>query len=94
MGCSGSKDRPRQFQPIPDRFQTIEEVQKAVRAAGLESSNLIIGVDFTKSNTWTGEKTFGGMDIPLHLIHASVHRGDHTLEPGTATVPIHFYGVY
>ncbi|KAG2522771.1 hypothetical protein JM16_004487 [Phytophthora kernoviae] len=26
----------------------------------LESSNLIVGVDFTESNTWTGKKSFGG----------------------------------
>jgi len=41
-------------------------VQDALRRAGLESSNLIIGVDFTKSNTWNGKNTFGGNN--LHAI--------------------------
>mmetsp|Transcript_28812 Transcript_28812/g.72541 ORF Transcript_28812/g.72541 Transcript_28812/m.72541 type:complete len:279 (+) Transcript_28812:210-1046(+) len=48
------------FYAIKDNYNTIEEVQQALRKAGLESSNLIIGIDYTKSNTWTGEKSFGG----------------------------------
>mmetsp|Transcript_44564 Transcript_44564/g.115889 ORF Transcript_44564/g.115889 Transcript_44564/m.115889 type:complete len:323 (-) Transcript_44564:359-1327(-) len=48
---------------IRDNFDTLEEVQTALRRAGLESSNLIIGVDYTKSNTWNGEKTFGGKSL-------------------------------
>eukprot|EP00271_Cylindrocystis_brebissonii_P017244 TRINITY_DN440_c0_g2_i2.p1 TRINITY_DN440_c0_g2~~TRINITY_DN440_c0_g2_i2.p1 ORF type:complete len:362 (-),score=25.51 TRINITY_DN440_c0_g2_i2:463-1548(-) len=47
-------------QAIPDNFESLEAVQTALRVAGLESSNLIIGVDFTKSNEWTGQRTFGG----------------------------------
>ncbi|KAJ0042692.1 hypothetical protein Pint_17139 [Pistacia integerrima] len=39
---------------IPDNFKTLEEVTAALREAGLESSNLILGIDFTKSNEWTG----------------------------------------
>lgn len=31
-----------------------EQVTEALREAGLESSNLIVGIDFTKSNEWTG----------------------------------------
>jgi E3 ubiquitin-protein ligase RGLG len=31
------------------------QVAAALRDQGLESSNLILGVDFTKSNEWTGE---------------------------------------
>ena len=30
------------------------QVTTALREAGLESSNLIVGIDFTKSNEWTG----------------------------------------
>jgi E3 ubiquitin-protein ligase RGLG len=30
------------------------QVTAALAQAGLESSNLIVGIDFTKSNEWTG----------------------------------------
>uniref|UniRef100_A0A6N2MNG4 VWFA domain-containing protein n=1 Tax=Salix viminalis TaxID=40686 RepID=A0A6N2MNG4_SALVM len=33
-------------------------VTEALARAGLESSNLIVGIDFTKSNEWTGAKSF------------------------------------
>ncbi|AAD30238.1 Similar to gi/3844599 F31D5.2 gene product from Caenorhabditis elegans cosmid gb/U28941 and contains PF/00097 Zinc (Ring) finger C3HC4 domain. ESTs gb/F19963 and gb/T42582 come from this gene [Arabidopsis thaliana] len=45
---------------IPDRFSSLDQVSKALREAGLESSNLILGVDFTKSNEWTGKTSFDG----------------------------------
>lgn len=48
------------FVAIPDKYRSLEEVQDALRKAGLESSNLIVGIDYTKSNTWNGSKTFGG----------------------------------
>ncbi|TYZ63912.1 hypothetical protein PybrP1_012159 [[Pythium] brassicae (nom. inval.)] len=76
MGCSNSTEttsagaapsrRPvaaPAFHPIPDRYETIAEVQADLRKAGLESSNLIVAVDFTKSNLWTGEKSFGGRSL-------------------------------
>ncbi|XP_010251002.1 PREDICTED: E3 ubiquitin-protein ligase RGLG2-like isoform X3 [Nelumbo nucifera] len=38
---------------IPDNYSSLEEVTEALARAGLEYSNLIIGIDFTKSNEWT-----------------------------------------
>jgi E3 ubiquitin-protein ligase RGLG len=41
----------------------LDEVIEALAQAGLESSNLIIGIDFTKSNEWTGKNSFNGMSL-------------------------------
>ena len=46
--------------PIMTTYETLEDLQNAMTNAGLESSNLIVGIDFTKSNYWTGKRTFGG----------------------------------
>ncbi|XP_019437213.1 PREDICTED: E3 ubiquitin-protein ligase RGLG1 isoform X2 [Lupinus angustifolius] len=43
---------------IADSFISLDQVISALREAGLESSNLIIGIDFTKSNEWTGKHSF------------------------------------
>jgi E3 ubiquitin-protein ligase RGLG len=40
------------------RYESLEDVQRALRRAGLEKSDLIIGIDFTKSNEWTGNHTY------------------------------------
>ncbi|KAL9254879.1 E3 ubiquitin-protein ligase RGLG2-like protein [Drosera capensis] len=47
------------FMRIGDHYHTLEQVTIALRDAGLESSNLIVGIDFTKSNEWTGALSFG-----------------------------------
>ena len=60
------------FKPIADHFTTLAQVQHALRDAGLESSDLIVGVDFTKSNLWQGEKSFGGK-----CLHHLDERGGH-----------------
>lgn len=43
-----------------DRFETIEQVEEELRKNGLESCNLILAIDATQSNTWTGKHSFGG----------------------------------
>lgn len=39
------------FQAIRDKFSSVEEVQQELRKNGLESSQLIVGIDFTKVTT-------------------------------------------
>ncbi|XVF61051.1 hypothetical protein PTKIN_Ptkin08bG0098000 [Pterospermum kingtungense] len=59
--------RPRQQATfIPDNFSTLDQVISALREAGLESSNLLLGIDFTKSNEWTGKHSFNRRS--LHAI--------------------------
>ena len=58
------------FQKISDNFSNITELQAGLRKAGLESSDLIIGVDFTKSNSWQGTHSFNGKC--LHNLTANV----------------------
>ncbi|KAK4285616.1 hypothetical protein QN277_002291 [Acacia crassicarpa] len=42
------------------------QVTASLRKEGLESSNLILGIDFTKSNEWTGKASFNNRS--LHAI--------------------------
>lgn len=43
---------------IPDNFSSLDQVTCALRESGLESSNLILGIDLTKSNEWSGRRSF------------------------------------
>ncbi|KAF8712813.1 hypothetical protein HU200_028585 [Digitaria exilis] len=53
----------KKYSYIPDTFTSLEQVAAALRQQGLESSNLILGIDFTKSNEWTGKQSFGGQSL-------------------------------
>nr|DAD30755.1 TPA_asm: hypothetical protein HUJ06_009606 [Nelumbo nucifera] len=48
----------RRYSRIADNYNSLEQVTEALAQAGLESSNLIVGIDFTKSNEWTGARSF------------------------------------
>lgn len=41
-----------------DRYETVQDVTAALRSNGLEASSLILGIDATQSNTWTGTHSF------------------------------------
>uniref|UniRef100_A0A7N0UWW8 VWFA domain-containing protein n=1 Tax=Kalanchoe fedtschenkoi TaxID=63787 RepID=A0A7N0UWW8_KALFE len=51
------------YSRIADSYRTLEEVTSALAHAGLESSNLIVGIDFTKSNEWTGARSFSRRNL-------------------------------
>ncbi|ONI11800.1 hypothetical protein PRUPE_4G126200 [Prunus persica] len=59
-------EKKQKYAYIPDNFSTLEQVTDALRKEGLESSNLIVGIDFTKSNEWTGKVSFNNRS--LHAI--------------------------
>ncbi|XP_021818260.1 E3 ubiquitin-protein ligase RGLG4-like [Prunus avium] len=61
-----SSQKKQKYAYIPDNFSTLEQVTDALRKEGLESSNLIVGIDFTKSNEWTGKVSFNNRS--LHAI--------------------------
>lgn len=68
VGSSFNYENRNKRQPtfIADNFSSLDEVITALRDAGLESSNLILGIDLTKSNEWTGRHSFNRRS--LHAI--------------------------
>lgn len=56
---------------IPDRYKTYDDLIAAIRKAGVESMQMIVGIDFSKSNEWTGEKSY----------HRSLHDISHGETP-------------
>ena len=43
---------------IADSYFSLSQLREAINEAGLESSNIILGVDFTSSNTSAGKHSF------------------------------------
>ncbi|XP_050204273.1 E3 ubiquitin-protein ligase RGLG5-like isoform X2 [Mercurialis annua] len=48
----------RKYSKIADDYKTLDQVTAALAQSGLESSNLIVGIDVTKSNEWTGARSY------------------------------------
>ncbi|CAJ0957629.1 unnamed protein product, partial [Mesorhabditis belari] len=77
---------------------SLEALSNAMAKAGLESTNLIFGIDYTASNKYQGEDSFGGKS--LHTIHPSVKNPyqqvitilGRTLAPFASTNAIPVYG--
>ncbi|KAL8251348.1 hypothetical protein R6Q59_035041 [Mikania micrantha] len=65
------KKLDRRYSRIADNYSSLEQVTEALARAGLESSNLIVGIDFTKSNEWTGSRSFNRKS--LHHIGDSLN---------------------
>lgn len=58
----------RKYSRIDDNYNSLDQVTAALAHAGLESSNLIVGIDFTKSNEWTGARSFNRRSLH-HIGH-------------------------
>lgn len=69
--ADGRRRLDRRYSRIADNYNSLDEVTAALANAGLESSNLIVGIDFTKSNEWTGAKSFNRKS--LHHIGESLN---------------------
>ncbi|XP_023633289.1 E3 ubiquitin-protein ligase RGLG5 isoform X2 [Capsella rubella] len=69
VSSSLKKFPQKKYSQIGDYYRSIDEVTAALSHAGLESSNLIVGIDVTKSNEWTGARSFNRQS--LHYIGTS-----------------------
>ncbi|KAL3820855.1 hypothetical protein ACJIZ3_006760 [Penstemon smallii] len=67
----------RKYKLIEDNYTSVEQVTRALAESGLESSNLIVGIDFTKSNEWTGKESFDGKC--LHHIGENSNPYEHAI---------------
>ncbi|KAJ3687494.1 hypothetical protein LUZ61_016658 [Rhynchospora tenuis] len=47
----------------PHHCRTVDQVTESLAQAGLKSVNLIVGIDFTRSNEWTGKHAFHGRNL-------------------------------
>ncbi|GFP92808.1 E3 ubiquitin-protein ligase rglg2 [Phtheirospermum japonicum] len=65
------------YRKIDDNYGTLDQVTLALSQSGLESSNLIVGIDFTKSNEWTGRESFNGRS--LHHIGEGLNPYEHAI---------------
>ncbi|KAK0590025.1 hypothetical protein LWI29_021791 [Acer saccharum] len=57
-GVVNTRKLDRRYSRIADDYNSLDQVTEALARAGLESSNLIVGIDFTKSNEWTGSRSY------------------------------------
>jgi len=52
-----------EFARFPDKYETLESVAEALQLEGLESCNLIVGIDYTASNESQGRKSNAGKSL-------------------------------
>ncbi|XP_057730161.1 E3 ubiquitin-protein ligase RGLG4-like isoform X2 [Arachis stenosperma] len=86
LAAMGKKDAAKKYTLIKDNFTSLEQVTTALRKEGLESSNLILGIDFTKSNEWTAT-THDQEVFSFHSDHTPCHGFEEVLACYQKIVP-------
>ncbi|KAL7088435.1 hypothetical protein ACP275_13G127000 [Erythranthe tilingii] len=76
-GAGRRREMHSEFGFIGDNYRSLDQVRKALLDAGLESSNLIVGIDFTKSNEHAGKNSFNGKS--LHHISETLNPYEHAI---------------
>lgn len=61
LGFSGEEIT--NFVSFADRFSSFDGVASAIKRAGLHTSHLVVGIDFSASNEWQGRKVFGNKSL-------------------------------
>lgn len=74
MGCATSSSVSSSPSAIANSYETNEQLIQALQSAGLERCNLLVAIDFTKSNTWSGRHSFHGKS--LHYIEEQNRVGE------------------
>lgn len=84
-----------------DDFSSIESMRSAIKRCGLESCNLIVGIDFTRSNLSQGAQTFHGESLhrlnsphgpnPYELAIGMIGEALHTFDEDNL-VPAYIFG--
>eukprot|EP00210_Caulerpa_lentillifera_P001960 g1881.t1 len=85
------------FHPVLDKYESPQELQDALKDADLKIPQLIVGVDFTKSNEWTGKTSFDGkclhsIDEKQNFYERAIYAVVKPLEPFLDNKQILAYG--
>ncbi|MCL7050846.1 hypothetical protein MKW94_026370 [Papaver nudicaule] len=83
---------------MANNYKSLEQVAEALAKGDLVNSNLIVGIDFSISNTWTGENSFNGKSLhqiggdannPYEQVLLLIRR---TLDPYMKNKLVHCFG--